>query len=335
MGKKNKKPSTKLLDIETRDGGNSFLMYAVTTMQGHRDYQEDRFVCELLQTNKNSTSNKTLFGVFDGHGGHHCSTYLSKQIVSKLTNNINSDEDIKRTFQSLDDGFLKKQIDLLGELDEHTDSGSTACCVFLTKNEHSGKCEVVACNTGDSRFALYDCDNRSEDNKTIVISSVDHKGSDLPEQRRIEKAGGFVAKNGRVNNILAMSRAFGDFLLKNNKKLEPNQQPVICEPDVIRTSISLTNSKHVSDDVTSNLKYKFVLIASDGLWDVLTIADCEAFVVERLNEQQEENQLTNEGFDAASITEELARYAVYNKKSMDNITIILVILNTKEGNDEC
>jgi protein phosphatase 2C family protein 2/3 len=50
--------------------------------------------------------------------------------------------------------------------------------------------------------------------------SYDHK-PDLPaEKRRIERANGFVEEN-RVNGMLALSRALGDFEYKNNPIMKP------------------------------------------------------------------------------------------------------------------
>jgi hypothetical protein len=37
----------------------------------------------------------------------------------------------------------------------------------------------------------------------------------LHEWERIERVGGFVDENGRLNGTLAMSRAFGDFEFKS------------------------------------------------------------------------------------------------------------------------
>jgi len=68
--------------------------------------------------------------------------------------------------------------------------------------------EIFCANAGDSRSVL------SSGGKAIELSK-DHKPDDPEESRRIHQAGGFV-EEGRVNGMLALSRAFGDFEYKSN-----------------------------------------------------------------------------------------------------------------------
>ena len=60
-------------------------------------------------------------------------------------------------------------------------------------------------NAGDSRCVL------SRGGKAIDLS-VDHKPEDAVEKERIDKAGGFVTSDGRVNGNLNLSRAIGQCL---------------------------------------------------------------------------------------------------------------------------
>ena len=46
--------------------------------------------------------------------------------------------------------------------------------------------------------------------------SKDHYPYDVAEWERIEKAGGWVDENGRLNGTLAMSRAIGDYEFKSD-----------------------------------------------------------------------------------------------------------------------
>ena len=50
--------------------------------------------------------------------------------------------------------------------------------------------------------------------------SVDHKPEDPVERARIYNAGGFVEEN-RVNGMLALSRALGDFEYKGSVGKKP------------------------------------------------------------------------------------------------------------------
>jgi serine/threonine protein phosphatase PrpC len=93
-----------------------------------------------------------------------------------------------------------------GSLDQSY-AGCTANVVMITKTE------IICANAGDSRSVL--CKKgKSKD------LSTDHK-PDLPqEKRRIERANGFVEES-RVNGMLALSRAIGDFEYKGNPILKP------------------------------------------------------------------------------------------------------------------
>ena len=49
-----------------------------------------------------------------------------------------------------------------------------------------------------------------------VRLTIDHKASLPEEAKRITDAGGFIGRNKRVNGVLAISRALGDHMLKEN-----------------------------------------------------------------------------------------------------------------------
>lgn len=77
--------------------------------------------------------------------------------------------------------------------------------------------------------------------------SIDHKPNSKDERHRVEAAGGVVVWAGtwRVGGVLAVSRAFGD---------KPLKRYVIATPDVREERLQ-------GDD-------EFLVMASDGLWDV-------------------------------------------------------------------
>ena len=62
--------------------------------------------------------------------------------------------------------------------------------------------QLYVANAGDSRCVVCRDGN-------AVDMSIDHKPEDEPEQTRINKAGGKVTFDGRVNGGLNLSRALG------------------------------------------------------------------------------------------------------------------------------
>ena len=128
-------------------------------------------------------------------------------------------------------------------------AGCTATMVLMTPTE------IYCANAGDSRTVM--CDHG-----TAIELSKDHK-PDLPEERsRILKAGGEVS-DGRVNGMLALSRAIGDFEYKPispPKDAGPqwylNNHMVTSYPDVV--------VKPLHKDI------EFIILACDGIWDCKT-----------------------------------------------------------------
>lgn len=84
-------------------------------------------------------------------------------------------------------------------------AGCTATVILVTRTE------IICANAGDSRTVL-------SKGGTARDMSIDHKPDDPAELRRIMNAGGSV-EDGRVNGMLALSRALGDFEYKSNKMI--------------------------------------------------------------------------------------------------------------------
>lgn len=116
---------------------------------------------------------------------------------------------LKDAFHGLDEQMLKRGGTELNNLagnqygdEKYTgQAGCTATVVLIADKK------VYCANAGDSRTI------KSEKKKAIALSD-DHKPENPKEMARIKKAGGFVEDN-RVDGNLALSRALGDFNLKN------------------------------------------------------------------------------------------------------------------------
>ena len=124
--------------------------------------------------------------------------------------------------------------------------GTTAGCTAVTAFVRGD--QLVVANSGDSRGVL------CRGGRSIALSK-DHKPTDEPENRRITRAGGYVV-DGRINGSLNLSRAIGDLEYKESRHLPPQEQIVTAWPEV----------KHVKLEKGDD----FMILACDGIWDVLS-----------------------------------------------------------------
>ncbi len=178
--------------------------------------------------------------------------------------------------------------------------GTTCCVVWVNENEN----EMYSCNVGDSRFIM------SYKGSAYAITH-DHKPYNHSEKDRIFNAGGHVSNDLRVNGILAVSRTFGDFIFKNNPTLEAHEQLVTALPD-IRTV-----------DIDDNID--FMVVASDGLWDMMTNDETVHFIVNRMKNDTPLPRICEELIANCEIPIDPD-----TGMGMDNITIIIALFRDND-----
>jgi len=139
----------------------------------------------------------------------------------------------------------------------------------------------------------------SADGAKPVLATQDHKPSNPPERERIQNAGGSVMIQ-RVNGSLAVSRALGDFEYKNVDGRGPTEQLVSPEPEFYYK-------------VREPEKDEFLVLACDGVWDVMTNEDICQFISARMKITDDLEQITNDVIDTC-----------LHKGSRDNMSIIII-----------
>ncbi|KAG8390393.1 hypothetical protein BUALT_Bualt01G0078700 [Buddleja alternifolia] len=241
-----------------------------SSFRGKRASMEDFFD---IKASKIDGQAVCLFGIFDGHGGSRAAEFLKEHLFENLMKHpefiANTKLAISDTYQHTDRDFLES------EKDTFRDDGSTASTAVLVGNH------LYVANVGDSRTII------SKAGKAIALSE-DHKPNRSDERKRIENAGGVVMWAGtwRVGGVLAMSRAFGNRMLK---------QFVVAEPEI--------QEQEVDQDL------ELLVLASDGLWDV--VANEDAVSIAQTEEEPEAA--------ARKLTE-----TAFTRGSCDNITCIVV-----------
>ena len=234
-----------------------------------------------------------IFGVFDGHGknGHLISSlvsnFLSQYLTKKEnycnTNNLNDSSDSDSSSSSKEiiinneslsslfssDDFIKK---IISELDMKANecnfdlqfSGTTCLLLFIFNNT------LICSNIGDSICVLFNCSN--EDRWTHETLSIIHKPDINSEKERILSNGGVIHPyydefgiyegpnrvyvKGKTYPGLSLTRSIGD--------LEGEKIGIISEPDIVVKKMDST--------------CKYVVLGSDGLWDVIKPYDVRRIV---------------------------------------------------------
>ncbi|XP_007009278.2 PREDICTED: protein phosphatase 2C 37 [Theobroma cacao] len=193
-----------------------------------------------------------FFGVFDGHGCSHVAMMCRDRFHEIVKEEIESwgekavewKQTMERSFERMDKEVQDWTVDAKEssscrcelQTPQCDAVGSTAVVAIVTPDK------IIVANCGDSRAVL--CRNGS-----AIPLSCDHKPDRPDELLRIQEAGGRVIywDGPRVLGVLAMSRAIGDNYLKPF---------VIPDPEVTITE------RKCEDEC--------LILASDGLWDVVT-----------------------------------------------------------------
>ncbi|PNF15251.1 putative protein phosphatase 2C T23F11.1 [Cryptotermes secundus] len=266
---------------------NSHLKVGSSCMQGWRINMEDSHTHILSLPDDPGTA---FFGVYDGHGGAKVAQYagkhLHKYIIKRSEYKEGRIEDaLRQGFLDVDNAMLQDE-SLKDEL-----AGTTAVAVILKDNR------LYCANVGDSRAI-------ASVNGKVDVLSLDHKPCNNTEFKRIQAAGGWVELN-RVNGNLALSRALGDFVFKRNEEKTAEEQIVTAYPDV--------ETREVTPD------WEFVIIACDGIWDVLTNEEVVEFVRLRIGSGMHPENICED-----LMTRCLAPDCQMGGLGCDNMTVVLV-----------
>nr|KJB27362.1 hypothetical protein B456_004G293300 [Gossypium raimondii] len=251
---------------------NGKFSYGYASSPGKRSSMEDFYETRIDGVDGELVG---LFGVFDGHGGARAAEYVKQNLFSNLIRHPKFISDTKSAiadaYSHTDSEFLKS------ENNQNRDAGSTASTAILVGDR------LLVANVGDSRAVICRGGN-------AIAVSRDHKPDQTDERQRIEDAGGFVMWAG---GVLAVSRAFGDRLLK---------QYVVADPEI------------QEEKIDSSLE--FLILASDGLWDVVSNEEAVAMIKPIQDPEQAAKRLMQEACQ---------------RGSADNITCVVVRFMANQG----
>lgn len=272
--------------------------FGLCAMTGMRPYMEDR-----------CTVKHCAFGggvghfaaLFDGHNGSHASACAAEHMCAVLDRQLQrpisdgrriacTGTDVAHVlydaFESVNGLVRQRASELLDDAEERDDftassvGGTTAIVCLLTRTL------AHVAGVGDSRAVL------SRAGRALRLTT-DHKPKLPAEEERIVDSGGFVNR-GRVHGILSVSRSLGDF------EFAPF---VLHEPNVLSLRL-------LPED-------ELLLLASDGLWDVISDQDAVRMALEKGR---------GPGGDPAAASQWLVDEAL-RRGSRDNVSVVCIFLD--------
>ena len=256
-----------------------------------------------------------IFAVFDGHGenGHLVSQFISNNYKQLILNNedlINLSDDTNKIYNFIklnNFEFIYNSINYIEELlykqqeFDISNSGSTLNMIYIIG------IHILTVNIGDSRSLI------GKDKKEFLQLTKDNKLTDAEEYNRIIQCNGEIKRNNPLNLNeplrvfvkdkdfpgLSMSRSIGDTIAK--------EIGVISTPEIQRYRLYE--------------ECKFIILASDGLWEFLTNKKINKYV----KKFYKKNDI--EGCVKYLINKAVIKWNKNEINNRDDITVIVLFFN--------
>ena len=254
-----------------------------------------------------------FWGVFDGHSGWTTSAKLRQTLISYVARELNTtykyaltdpslipspqsiDAAIKRGFIALDHEIVNSSVEKVMKNTKQKAAAAqilapalSGACALLSFYDSSSKLFRVAV-TGDSR-AVLGRKTSATGKWTATPLSEDQTGGTPSEITRLqaEHPGEEVVHRGRVLGMLEPSRAFGDASYKWTRNVQlqlknlfygKTPTPLLKSPPYVTAEPIITTTKVEPE------KGDFVVLATDGLWEMLTNEEVVGLVGQWLEAQ--------------------------------------------------
>lgn len=322
------------------------LRYGLESDIGERSVLEDTtcIVHKLFaKQSKRGTKHAFYASLFDGHAGDMVSRFLAENVHKVLVEQESFGDDLraalKATAFEIDRKFLKKaagkvmehnakvsagevkqkllrtkaNTKVKSELEQYKSAGSTGLVALITKNKLAQSKKglyLYLAWVGDSRAVL------SKQGIAVQLTK-DHRATRLDEKKRIRAAGGTVDRSGRLNGVLAVSRAFGGMTHKaDNIAMLATMDVYAGNEDDFLAQGALTPLPDIHSMSLDQDTDEFIVMGSDGIFDVLTNQSVVDIVRKELLQHQ----------DVQKAAKALVHHALKSAGSIDNTTAVIIAL---------
>ncbi|KAJ8122481.1 hypothetical protein ONZ43_g1336 [Nemania bipapillata] len=232
-------------DRRVRTSGSlaGHLPYGMADTMGRNEHLS---TIDLVVPRFNSSDTETLLGLFDGQalssGGSKIAKYLHENFGYIFTAELKAikTKESEGPADALRRAFLSLNKDLVTIAIEHTEKrpagihrGSGAPVALSKEDLNSGGVATIAylqsqelyiANVGDAQAMLIQSDGSHK------ILTRKHDPAEPTERQRIRDAGGWVSRQGKLNDLLEVSRAFGYVDLMPAVQAAPDVTHITIQP---------------------------------------------------------------------------------------------------------
>ena len=285
--------------------GQGVVRYDVVQLASNNPIEDDHAekIVEVPQTvtpteDGSPGSDWMFWGVFDGHSGWTTSAKLRQVLISFVARELNFtyksaltdpaltfptpeaiDTAIKRGFLRLDHEIVNESVEKVTKINSKRAAAEilapalSGSCALLSFYDSRSKLFRVAC-TGDSRAVL---GRKGPSGKWVASAlSEDQTGGTPSEMARLRSqhpGEPNVVRNGRILGGLEPSRAFGDSFYKWSQDVQMRMKRNFfgrTPSALLKTPPYVTAEPVVTTTKIQPEKGDFVVLATDGLWEMLT-----------------------------------------------------------------
>ena len=229
---------------------------------------EDRHVVKI-------SPDLRLAAVFDGHSGWQVSNYSAAVLPDLIIRNIADCKDENCYRQMMEKSFLTVENSIVEIIraayklgDKRLASVGSCAVIAVVKDDH-----LVVANLGDCRAVI---GQLSGDKYSALTITQDHNARENREYEILNREHPDeydIVSDGYVKGYLQLTRALGDAYLKypelswldEDRQFSPFTPPYVKSiPDVFYLPLQPS--------------YRFLILASDGLWDLISPEQAVEFV---------------------------------------------------------
>mmetsp|Transcript_2407 Transcript_2407/g.4345 ORF Transcript_2407/g.4345 Transcript_2407/m.4345 type:complete len:1062 (+) Transcript_2407:50-3235(+) len=329
---------TEIMKVKTKHASFS-IAHAYLTQRGYYPHALDKANQDSFCSHPdfNGEANIGFWGVFDGHGGagDFVSTFTKKAIPTNLIKEMKS-KSSDGSFESLSEqdimkchkkSFVKSNKEIAKTNFDTELSGTTAITVMIRG------CTLFVNNVGDSRAVVA----VRGDNGMLKAEhlSIDQTPFRKDERERVKKCGAIVMTIDQIEGLEPIHENWGINL--GEEVDESGDPPRVWEQNMQRPGCAFTRSigDHVAEKIgvfaepeplirNIDKDTKFVVLASDGVWEFLTSQS----VVDMVNRFEGPEQ----PLDACkSVVAESYRLWLQYEVRTDDITMIMLRIDDFVG----